>query len=1204
MDDEMAVDSAPHEPIPDAVVPNTELEADSKAAAVEPSTLLSSEQHSPAMAQGEDSIASTPVGIAEIKLPEEKLLSPLASEPLIVDQPRPPTPISATGAAGPAVPYYSQVPHPGYNNDDGDAPASDRERPLNVTDALGYLDAVKVQFQDKPDVYNHFLDIMKEFKSQMIDTPGVIQRVSQLFNGHPFLIQGFNTFLPAGYRIECSTDAQDANHIVVTTPSGATIESTNDGESGIMQWATSSPHVEPSEVAPPTEIAIQPGPDGQPSFEPALQYVQTIKQRCSPDVYKEFLDILSRYHKNDGLMDEEAVSKHIAKLFRDSPDLQAGFRVFMPDRSMDDINLSRAPTPSAEIKGKRKIDALGSSATSASAPAAKRSKRKDKDAGPPKASSSNAKKSRQTPTLDPALPYNSSKYPAGPSTDRRSGLQYPQNQIPASNVRTVPPNDDTLFFERVKRTLDNRDTYNEFLKVVNLFTQGFIDTARLVKESSHFLVGDGTLLRQFKDILGWDEKKERESWLLEQQAQFGWSRPTIAGFHDRPTRADMSTKYGSYRKLPANEVNVPCSGRDEMCKAVLNDEWVAHLAPDDVGFFSAPRNIYEEALHRTEEERHEYDFHIEAIVRTIALLEPINNKIAVLPPDERGSFKLKPNLGGSAKAIHHRVIKKIYGRETGLEVIQTMQDSPALAIPVVVQRLKQKEEEWKRAQREWIKVWREVDARNYAKSLDPQSISFKMADKKAITPKAFVSQIEASREDQQSKLASLIDPLFARTRPRYQLQFVVDDVAVLQDALKLVFSFLDRTQAQINSSQRRRIEVFLRTFIPLFFMLDPTTFNAAFVVAHETGESEMSDIDALNAADDMDISSASGSSKTGKARKGAGSSGGDLRKKLLKSEQAKSSTRKTRARDGTSPPVSRVGSPIPVDESSTSKRVSRNNFFFTNTTFYVLLRILEVLYSRLACFKTLGQKLAEESNASGVNPIANHLGISAPEIIKLGDRTAGPEHFYELMLESCELLFDNQLETMVFEDQMRYMFGIQDAFKIFTIDKVIGALIKQVQAVFADPKSQELLEILKRDRSITYLTTQDQLNSRVSTEKALGPDENLFRVDWLGESKTMTIQLLGKDESSFEDTEVQNGRWQAYIDSYVSEEQTESVSQNKVKRPFLRRNLPSDSAEKPELLSADGLEIKVCVRTYRIFYVSKTEDYLYNIQPRRKAKTL
>lgn len=39
-------------------------------------------------------------------------------------------------------------------------------RPLNVRDALTYLDDVKEQFADKPDVYHRFLDIMKDFKSQ------------------------------------------------------------------------------------------------------------------------------------------------------------------------------------------------------------------------------------------------------------------------------------------------------------------------------------------------------------------------------------------------------------------------------------------------------------------------------------------------------------------------------------------------------------------------------------------------------------------------------------------------------------------------------------------------------------------------------------------------------------------------------------------------------------------------------------------------------------------------------------------------------------------------------------------------------------------------------------------------------------------------------------------------------------------------------
>ena len=34
-----------------------------------------------------------------------------------------------------------------------------------------------------------------------IDTPGVIMAVSELFKGHPELIVGFNTFLPAGYKV-------------------------------------------------------------------------------------------------------------------------------------------------------------------------------------------------------------------------------------------------------------------------------------------------------------------------------------------------------------------------------------------------------------------------------------------------------------------------------------------------------------------------------------------------------------------------------------------------------------------------------------------------------------------------------------------------------------------------------------------------------------------------------------------------------------------------------------------------------------------------------------------------------------------------------------------------------------------------------------------------------------------------------------------
>ncbi|KXN81074.1 Paired amphipathic helix protein pst1 [Leucoagaricus sp. SymC.cos] len=100
-------------------------------------------------------------------------------------------------------------------------------RPLNFTDALDYLDAVKVQFHDKPEVYNQFLDIMRDFKSEDIDTPEVIGRVSHLFAGNAALILGFNTFLPVGHRIDVSADPSDLSTIVVTTPQGTMTQSTN-----------------------------------------------------------------------------------------------------------------------------------------------------------------------------------------------------------------------------------------------------------------------------------------------------------------------------------------------------------------------------------------------------------------------------------------------------------------------------------------------------------------------------------------------------------------------------------------------------------------------------------------------------------------------------------------------------------------------------------------------------------------------------------------------------------------------------------------------------------------------------------------------------------------------------------------------------------------------------------------------------------------
>lgn len=242
-------------------------------------------------------------------------------------------------------------------------------------------------------------------------------------------------------------------------------------------------------------------------------------------------------------------------------------------------------------------------------------------------------------------------------------------------------------------------------------------------------------------------------------------------------------------------------------------------------------------MHKSEEERHEYHVQLEAMAYTISLLEPISLKISNMSPEERSTFRLGPSFGGRSKSIHQKIIKKVYNRENASEVLQALQDNPAIAVPVVLERLKLVDSEWKKNKREWEKVWREVDARNFYKSLDHQGVSFKVNDKKTITGKALLAEIERikaaqdsdrdGREEQEggggqyTRLRTLTS-----VQRRYQLQYSIFDPLVLQDAIKLTLYFLERNDSrqgggpsvlQYNAIERRRIEAFLRHYVKFQF---------------------------------------------------------------------------------------------------------------------------------------------------------------------------------------------------------------------------------------------------------------------------------------------------------------------------------------------------------------------------------------------------
>lgn len=475
----------------------------------------------------------------------------------------------------------------------------------------------------------------------------------------------------------------------------------------------------------------QPGLEkrGPVEFNHAISYVNKIKNRFQdrPEIYKQFLEILQTYQRESKPIQD--VYAQVTLLFSTAPDLLEDFKQFLPEsaaqakaaaaaKAAEEVaamaGSAQTPQGSYGARGESKMPPVGNFAVPAST--GKESKKRPRaTASGTSGNQANAGGMAQggkrpklhhkgptasdapavSPTLTPVVPE-----PLAPSYTQGAGSE------------------ELAFFDRVKKHIASKTIMNEFLKLCNLFSQDLIDRNVLVNKVSNFIGNNHDLISWFKAFVHYDGTEE----IID-------NRPKA------PTgKVALSNCRGlgpSYRLLPKRERIKPCSGRDEMCLQVLNDDWASHptWASEDSGFVAHRKNIFEESLHRIEEERHDYDFNIEANAKVIQLLEPFAQQILNMSTSERQEFSIPLALGGSSQAIYKRVLKKIYA-ERGPEVVKDLFQDPCAVMPVVLARLKAKDEEWRLTQREWEKVWHAQTASMYLKSLDHMGIHVKQADKK------------------------------------------------------------------------------------------------------------------------------------------------------------------------------------------------------------------------------------------------------------------------------------------------------------------------------------------------------------------------------------------------------------------------------------------------------------------------------------------
>lgn len=1045
---------------------------------------------------------------------------------------------------------------------------------------MSYLDQVKIRFGNDPGIYNKFLDIMKEFKSQSIDTPGVISRVSQLFHGHPDLVLGFNAFLPPGYRIEIPKNgvvslqsplsaqvspspvknaAAAAAAAPVLSAAASTLNETacshSEGTNSVCspteyQRKLISPPLskeKESQPPPPTlplpqPSATSPTPDPSPiEFDSAISYVNKIKNRFldHPEIYRSFLEILHTYQKEQldvkeskgragsGMTEDEVFSK-VASLFKGQEDLLSEFGQFLPDAK-------RSLFTGSGLTGKDHFKKM----------------EEGEDI-------SKHSKKRVRPMLMPQV-------------KKKMKLCTKEQSCASAGKHGVLR--EFTFFDKVRRLFKSQEVYENFLRCIALFNQEVVSGAELLQLVTPFLGKFPELFAQFKSFLG-DKEFSHAPTLLADRYTEGNGRDI--------DYASCKRLGSSYRALPKTYQQPKCTGRTAICKEVLNDTWVSFPSwSEDSTFVSSKKTPYEEQLHRCEDERFELDVVLETNLATIRVLESVQKKLSRLSPEDQEKFRLDECLGGTSEGIHRRAVYRIYGDKAS-EIIEGLKKNPANAVPVVLKRLKAKEEEWREAQQGFNKIWREQYEKAYLKSLDHQGVNFKQNDIKALRSKSLLNEIESVYDERQEQSAE--EGSQASSEPH--MVYLYEDKQILEDAAALIIYHVKR-QPTIQKEDKDHIKRILQHFVPDLF----------FSKRGELSESEDSTDEELESQDP-----ARGPELNGEPRR-----------------RRCGSPRSTSAFGGEK---------LDLRDSEAEHQKNMDgvyNLIFMNNNWYFFLRLHQILCSRLLrvyqqaerqLLQHRADKEREKELADGrkekISDLAMELRLKQPSEVEL-------EEYYPAFLHMVRSLLDGNLDSMQYEDTLREMFTIH-AYVGFTIDKLIHNIIRQLQHLVSDDVCLQVVELYlserRRGAAGGSLTSQCvragwETSYQWKAERTMA-DENCFKVMFM-QSKgqvTMTIELLDTEESQTDDPlDVQH--LASYMEQYVGAEaaQCHHTEGFYFKPVFLPRNLRKFRKWQIKQItamknrrawrlglgveSASNLDCRFKLNTHKMVFVMNSEDYMY-----------
>ncbi|KAI5180803.1 paired amphipathic helix protein Sin3b [Nematocida sp. AWRm80] len=599
---------------------------------------------------------------------------------------------------------------------------------VQIKDAMRYLDIVKEEYMDNKEVYNKFLKTMKDYKERQIDAKGVIEIILVLFNGNQKLIQGFNQFLPKKYEI-LST-----------------------GEVKIHEQEKDKRVENKKEEGP-----RQPFPGTHPS-QPYYMH----DQRSDPREYKEMPLTPNRGGPHREYRPEHALSR--AQYQDHRQDLERlGIGLKNPNRNdIDDtarvvnyLNKVRKHlenNPVAWFEFLRIVQSYKNNKTRKSIPeiiASVKALLKDEPA-----------------LVDEFMIF----LPSGSVPDSNKFRTFPRGQ----------QTDSLTMLNDIKGILMKKGMYKEFVKALNMFNQGLLNSSSLVLVIEPMLKPFPALFSLFKYYIG--------------------HRETAAPPYVQSS-LETYKKVGSYRILPEKYRQSMHTGQTPEDASLLNIDLIScpTFSSESSTFIYAKKNIHEEVLFRVEDERYESDLLIERISSLILRLmeyesqvldeinyaskeqaaagsapaspgpstptaanspqttqSPPSGQVAQPIPQEGYSSSVL-NAGPKKKrvcesaikveltAIDKELLSTVYGDNTD-DIILGVIAYPIRAIPILLKQLRSIEAQWISSRAQCTETWRSIVDKNYIKSLDVKGYKIRNGERKTTLLKQFAKDLESAAE--------------------------------------------------------------------------------------------------------------------------------------------------------------------------------------------------------------------------------------------------------------------------------------------------------------------------------------------------------------------------------------------------------------------------------------------------------------------------